>query len=178
MSDRKVKNISSLTTPILVRVLNENGDGDIVITLSSNESFWCPMNRETMPMIIYEKRGYLLFQGGDKPSDINYYSVLSDVSDASKPNIESELISESIDNVATSSEIKKKNIKEKKPSNKNPINVIDGENQNKGIWENKDIEWLKNNYPSHGLAYCSSYLNRTEASVKKKVGRLKIKREK
>ena len=67
MSDRKVRNISGLQQPLLLRVLNEQGTSDIIVMLLSGEVFWCPENRETKSMFVYEKRGFLEFinQGAD-----------------------------------------------------------------------------------------------------------------
>lgn len=73
MSDRKVKNISTLQHPLLVRVLNPSGTEDIIVLLSPGEVFWCPKERETKPLVIYEKRGFLECVDEAKPIGATYY---------------------------------------------------------------------------------------------------------
>lgn len=43
-------------------------------------------------------------------------------------------------------------------------------------WSSKDIEFLRNNYPSEDLNYCSQYLNRTIQALRTKAHKLNIKR--
>lgn len=42
-------------------------------------------------------------------------------------------------------------------------------------WTEKEIQFLKENYPQKGRKYCADFLNRTPGVVKKKAGQLKLR---
>lgn len=48
----------------------------------------------------------------------------------------------------------------------------------KGQWSQKDLVFLRRNYPTKGRKYCAIHLNRNETSVQKKITSLKLKKRK
>lgn len=48
----------------------------------------------------------------------------------------------------------------------------------KGVWSDKEVEFLTKEYPKNGRRYCASKLNRNEISVQKKVTSLGLKKKK
>lgn len=178
MSDRKVRNISGLQQPLLLRVLNEQGTSDIIVMLSSDEVFWCPENRETKSMFVYEKRGFLEFINQEKPRGAMYYESYPD------GYWKRHEIAEDEEFVSEEGFDDDEGSKNEEPSNKTPStsqqisDAPDSDDHLRVKWQDEDLKWLKKNYPKHGLSYCAEHLNRSKSSVKKKVEALKLRKEK
>ena len=159
--------------PLLLRVLNENGTNDVTVMLSTNEVFWCPMNRDTKSMIVYEKRGFLELLSELKPEGANYYESYPDGYWKTNNTIEDE---EFVNEDDFNSDEVVVDETEEAETTFEQVNNVASDDQQKGKWSDDDLKWLKKNYPKHGLSYCAENLNRNRSSVKKKVEALKLRR--
>ena len=175
MSDRKVKNISTLQHPLALRTMNEQGTSDVTVMLSSNEVFWCPNGRDTKSMLVYEKRGFIELFDDQKPDDANYYETYPD----GYWEQEQEAAEEKEEAVFDIGEEQSEEQDISGTEEQDEEQDVNGtEDQQKGKWEEDDLKWLKRNYPKHGLTHCAEHLNRNKKSVKKKVELLKLKKAK
>lgn len=152
MSDRKIKNISSLVNALPVQVKNTDGGKDILVYLNSNEEFWCPNALNTNSLAVYSRKGFIIMAEEQKPSGANYYEAYpSGYWNAAKEKASEKNVSIEENTEATVPQRIK--------------------------WEEEDIAFLKKYYPKKGVAYCAEKLNRPKHSVKKKVEALGLKKE-
>mgnify|MGYP003402815875 CR=1 FL=1 len=179
MADRKITNISNMNVPLAVVVRCE-GASDVTVHVSAGETFWCPDERNTKSLSIYQRKGLLEISQGEKPVKAHYYEAYpSDHwSELTSPNTIEDI--PAIEHAMQSDE----NAVKRQDAEVSAVKIVSGAadfppvvTKESGEWTPEDTSFLMENFLEHGPAFCAQHLGRTQKSVSRKADRMQLKRK-